>query len=464
MPLPRPPIRRVDSRRRSPVSRLRIAVTTTALLAVLGGPGLVSTGRAQQSTAPDIPDAETPTWVLDQGSGIPRRVSDVARAPSNARSIAGAAGPGGAGLLATPSPAGYSPAQLRRAYRFDKVKEDGKGQIIGIVGAFDYPTAAADLGVFIKTFDLKKMYGVPGRGGCTVAAGPHPCFEVVYARVVQPAFNDSWALESSLDVQMAHTVAPGADILLMESSTNNFLDLFHGVLQATLRGASIISMSWGGPEFPSQSFFEPLLNAPGVAFLAGSGDTGHDSGGLGVNYPSTSPSVIGVGGTTLRLDKKGNRTHDERAWIGSGGGISKYTTEPFYQFNYPIRDTGGFKGSPDVAMNGDPAYGVAVYDSSGFAGQTGWFVLGGTSVSTPEWAGLIALANQRRKTNLSSSDVLNWPIYEAAKDEYKNIFFDVRSGTNGTCGQPCEARKGWDFVTGLGTPIADELVKELADR
>jgi subtilase family serine protease len=283
---------------------------------------------------------------------------------------------------------------------------------------------------------------------------------VVYARGVQPAFDELWALEGALDSQWAHAIAQGADILLVEASSNNFIDLFQAVDVTTNLGATVVSMSWGGPEFPLQVIFEPLLDHAGVTFIAGAGDDGHE-----VNYPAASPFVVAVGGTRLPLDKKGNRTGSETAWIASGGGISQFFPEPAYQYTYPIPDTFGYRGIPDVAYNADPATGISVYDSHGLAGETGWLVVAGTSAGGPQWAGLIALANELRDgDNLSSNNVINSPIYDAARHDYRDNFFDIKSGSNGACGAICTAVKGYDFVTGLGSPRADQLVEALAEQ
>ena len=432
-------------------SSMTIRVATIAVAALTLGSVLASTARA----ADDLAElrAEPPTWILDHRSGEGVRVAEEANAGQrSARS-------GEAGQFSSSGPAGYSPAQMRRAYDFDDVDSDGKGQIIGIPTAFDYPNAAADLAKFIKTFKLKKMYGLPGRKPCTVADGPHPCFQVVYARGTQPPFDEFWALESALDTQWAHAIAPEADILLVEASSNLFVDLFQAVQVTTNLGATVVSMSWGGLETAVISVFDPLLDVPGVTFVAASGDFGNM-----VNYPAASRHVIAVGGTTLRLDKKGKRKGVETAWSGSGGGISQFTAEPGYQVDHPIPPTGGFRGVPDVSYNADPATGVSVYDSHGFLGHSGWLVVNGTSAGSPQWAGLIALANELRDgDNLSGNDLTTSLLYDVAKRDYDDTFIDIRSGTNGGCGAVCTAVKGYDFVTGLGSPRAEELVEELAE-
>lgn len=247
----------------------------------------------------------------------------------------------------------------------------------------------------------------------------------------------------------------------MEASTNGTIDMFQAVQVTTNLGATVVSMSWGLPEFAVESIFDPLLDRNGVTFIAASGDSGN-----GTNYPAASPFVVAVGGTSLPLDRKGNRTGPETAWSGSGGGISQlFVAEPGYQLTYPIPFTGGFRGNPDVAYNADPATGFSIYDSNGINGNFGWLVIAGTSAAAPQWAGLIALANQlRRGGNLSSNNVINSPLYDAARRDYRDNFFDIKSGNNGTCGALCTAVRGYDFVTGLGSPRADELVEALAGK
>src|SRR5262249_17491797 len=148
----------------------------------------------------------------------------------------------------------------------------------------------------------------------------------------------------------------------------------------------------------------------------------------------------------------------------SGGGISAYEAAPGYQLNYPIPNTGHKRGVPDVAYNADPSTGFAVYDSTPYNGQTGWFQVGGTSAGAPQWAALLALANEARALGpLSSSDLSNSPVYYAASGaSYGSNYRDIASGSNGTCGSVCTAAIGYDFVTGLGSPLANNLVPFLA--
>jgi hypothetical protein len=237
---------------------IRAAAIALALIASGAPPGVpVSTAEAAEAVEPREVVAKPPTWILDHRSGTGVRVSDVSNI--NQRS-----GPSpDAGAFHTSGPTGYSPAQMRKAYEFDKLGNDGKRQVIAITIAFDYPNVAADLRTFIKTFKLKDMYGLPGRKPCTVAAGPHPCFEVVFARGTRPPFDASWAVEGALDVQWAHAIAPGADILYVEASSDNIVDLFQSVQVATNMGATVVSMSWGAPEFPASKHLRAAVRHSG---------------------------------------------------------------------------------------------------------------------------------------------------------------------------------------------------------
>jgi hypothetical protein len=135
------------------------------------------------------------------------------------------------------------------------------------------------------------------------------------------------------------------------------------------------------------------------------------------------------------------------------------------QSQFPIPDDSrGKRGTPDVAYNANPGTGYAIYDSMGINGASGWFQVGGTSAAAPQWAALVVIANSmratQRKSNLTSA---NGALYTAAKNRVPN-FNAVNSGTNGSCGQMCDATVGFDYVTGLGTPQALGLIQTLVAR
>jgi subtilase family serine protease len=339
----------------------------------------------------------------------------------------------------------FNPTQIRHAYGFDLVSNQGAGQVIGIVDAYDDPKAEADLGTFSTQF------GLPA---CTSANG---CFRKVYSSGKAPASNSNWAVEIALDVEWAHAIAPKATILLVEAPSNSLTDLVNGAVVAVRNGASVVSMSWTASEWSSESSMDKNFVSSGVTYLAASGDAG-----TGVAYPAVSPDVIGVGGTSLTLSSSG-AYQSETAWSGSGGGLSVYEREPAFQSQFAIaNDPRGYRGSPDVSYNGNPGTGYAVYDSVGVNGYAGWFQVGGTSAGTPQWAALISIANSMRvaarKSNLSSTDTT---LYTIAKAAMSADFHAVTSGTNGSCGTMCTAGAGYDYVTGLGTPQASAIINAL---
>ena len=348
---------------------------------------------------------------------------------------------------ATQGPTGLTPAKTRHAYGFDQITNQGAGQTIGIVDAFDDPNIESDLAVF------NSQFGLPA---CTTSNG---CFQKVYAAGVKPNTNAGWALEISLDVEWAHAIAPQAKILLVEAASNSFANLLQAVDVAVQNGASVVSMSWGGGEFSGEISSDTHFAVNGVTFTASSGDSGS-----GVEYPAASPGVVSVGGTTLKIDSSGNYV-SETAWSGSGGGQSAFEAEPLYQANYPIpNDPGGVRGVPDVAYDGDPNSGFAVYDSIRLQGQRGWFQVGGTSAGAPQWAAVFAIANSLRvaagKATLSSTNNAVYTVGSGAA--YSSNFHDITSGTNGSCGALCTATTGYDYVTGLGSPQANHTISALA--
>jgi subtilase family serine protease len=346
---------------------------------------------------------------------------------------------------------GLTPTTIYSVYGFNSLscsgaKTCGSGQTIAIVDAFDDPNIESDLGVFTSTFSLP---------ACTTANG---CFTKATPQGA-PRTDRGWALEISLDVEWAHAIAPGAKILLVEAVTNSFANLFGAIDYAVKQpGVHQVSMSWGGSEFSSEASDDSHFTVSGVTFTASSGDSGN-----GIIYPSASPNVVSVGGTTLNFNRFGTFV-SETAWSGSGGGISKYESEPSYQTNFPIPATGSKRGNPDVSYDADPSSGVAVYDSLGDQGFKDWIQVGGTSAGAPQWAALIAIANAGRSSPLGSTSTTtptNTAVYSIAKTAYSTNFRDITSGTNGSCGTICTATTGYDFVTGLGSPLANNLVPSL---
>lgn len=340
-------------------------------------------------------------------------------------------------------PVGYTPIQIRHAYGFDRITfgssssaADGSGQTIAIVSAYDDPNIANDLHRFDQQFGL-----------------PDPTL----IKIAQdgsnhlPASDVAWAQETALDVEWAHAMAPGARILLVEASTAEDTNLFQAAAYASGQsGVSVVVMSFGGPESAAETNTDGLFQGrlSGVTFVAASGDNGT------VSYPAASPYVLAVGGTTLTVDGSGNRVR-ETAWQGSGGGLSAYEPVPSFQRDaLPIHL--GSRGTPDVAYNANPNTGFAVYDSFGNPALP-WNELGGTSAGAPQWAALIAIANQGRV--LAGQQPLDG-VSQTLPVLYSlpaSAFNDITVGAN----PGYQAGIGYDLVTGLGSPAADIVVAGL---
>jgi subtilase family serine protease len=351
-------------------------------------------------------------------------------------------------VLPNALPGGFSPAQIRHAYGFDQitfsngtVAGDGTGQTIAIIDAYDQPTIASDLQVF------DSMYGIQAP----------PSFTKVNQTggTTYPAANQNWGLEISLDVEWAHAIAPGASILLVEATTNSWSDLFTAVNYAKKQpGVSVVSMSFGGSEWSSETAYDGYFSTPsghsGVSFVASSGDAGSSAG---PEYPAVSANVLAVGGTQLATDSLGTYV-SETGWSGSGGGISSYVTQPGYQAGV-VTQSSTKRASPDVAYNGSSTSPFAVYDFSGYGG---WIQVYGTSAGAPQWASLIAIANQGRtiagRSTLNEFTSLDVPY--AFYDASPAPFIDVATGNNGF-----QAGPGYDLVTGLGSPLAPQMVEYL---
>jgi subtilase family serine protease len=344
--------------------------------------------------------------------------------------------------------AGYTPAQIRHAYGIDQFSNTGAGQTIAIIVAYGSPTICADLTAF------DNEYGLPL---------PTPTNLIIHSMGSSdsnPSNSDleGWAQETSLDVEWAHALAPDSNILLVEASSDNGGDLFSAVQYANTQNPRIVSMSWGGSEFSyssESSCDTTYFSNSGTVYLAASGDNGT------LNYPASSPNVIAVGGTSLPLDAGGNLAGSETAWSdsygSSGGGISRYEAQPSWQTSFGISFSSSKRCAPDVAFDADPNTGVNTYfDASPFGGSAGWWLAGGTSLATPCWAAIIALADQNsRITNASQA------LYRLAGSQSNfnpdGAYRDITSGSNGAH----SAVVGYDLVTGLGSPIANVLIPGL---
>jgi hypothetical protein len=325
----------------------------------------------------------------------------------------------------SPIPKALSPTDIATAYGFAKSDiGTGAGKTVAIVDAFDDPDIASNLTTFSREYRLP---------ACTT--GNH-CFTKVNqsgASKPLPRQNSGWDVEISLDVEWAHAMAPKAHILLVEANDAT-TTLFVAVRYAAAH-AQYVSMSWGGTEFTGESALDPDFGAPTVSFFAAAGDTPGT-----VIYPSASPEVISVGGTTLTVTPSSGKWRSETAWDTAGGGCSVYEKATTAQAGYPSYDQAGatcdgMRAMPDVALDANPETGVSVYDSIpalGF-GSGGWEMVGGTSVATPIWAAHSAAAGDHVDATF---------VYGGVSIPFYNV-------TTGTNTHPCEP--GYNLCTGLGS-------------
>jgi subtilase family serine protease len=334
--------------------------------------------------------------------------------------------PVAAGATAQPRatrPVGYVPEDLRMAY--DLESATGDGATVAIVDAYDDPTAEADLGVY------RSEFGLPP---CTTENG---CFRKVSqtgSPTDLPIPDGGWAQEISLDVDMVSAICPDCHILLVEGRSARFDDLATAVRYAASQpGVVAISNSYGAPDFS-----DPLAaayNQPGIAVTAATGDSGY-----GVSAPASFPTVIAVGGTALQIGAAGVT---ESAWSGAGSGCSTLHANPGYQIGTGCPG----KAEADVSAVADPVTGVAVYDNFAFQGEAGWLRFGGTSVATPIIAAVYAMGTAVRAGGYPGA--FTWAHAGDA-----TALNDVTGGVNGVCPVIlwCEAGRGWDGPTGLGSP------------
>jgi hypothetical protein len=417
---------------------------------VTGGPGadVINTGRGKDRVVGAGSDDQVDTGQAalqgpsraggDTGLVIKRRRDPSARANAFNGSVVG-----------------LTPQQVREAYQFGDLNDPaytnrGQGQTIAIVVAYHYSTALNDVNVFSEEFGLPKM--------------TTKTLRTIYASGTRPDTNRAWSAEAALDIQWAHAIAPAAKIIVVEADTNANVDLYRGIGRATKAlqpNGGVVAMSFGSAESSldaTQVAYFQNHQTDNVSFVASAGNTG----GV-VNAPGVDPGVLSVGGTTLTVDADGNRL-DETAWMDGGGGTSTVFPRPYYQNNLIVDavDIGDFRVVPDVAYVGDPTTGVAVYNTTPNAsGNTGWDSFGGTSVGAPQWAGLVALANQKRVKgglDLIGNGQLNNFVYGIARKFYDQTFNDITTGDNTL--HP--ATESFDQATGWGTPKAQALINKLA--
>jgi subtilase family serine protease len=373
-------------------------------------------------------------------------------------------------LLSTSTlPPPFAPSAIRHAYGFDQIaaftsatdknyynETAGLGQTIAIIDSYFDPTIVSDLATFSSAYGLPQMDGKNG----------NPMFtqQDLSNHTLSPA-NDDWTIETALDVEWAHAIAPQANILLVEAASDNVnsagapMDLLNAVNVArNTPGVEAISMSWGRSEWSKEVNYDSYFQTPaghiGITFVAASGDNGAPP-----IWPAISTNVVSVGGTTLALNASTGAISSETAWGagsrsywygGSGGGFSQYEPKPSYQSS--VTQSGVHRTGPDLAFDADPNTGYIVLDQA--AG--GWYQVGGTSAGAPQVAAMIVLADQLRGSagSLDGASQTLPALYSISKAD----FHDITIGNNGYPAGP-----GYDLVTGRGSPVANLLVVDLAN-
>jgi subtilase family serine protease len=337
---------------------------------------------------------------------------------------------------------------------------------IVIIDAFQDPTITDDLARFDTIAGL----------------APPPSFKIYAPFGVTPydlnnADQQIWSSEIALDVEWAHAIAPQAKInlVLAPSDTDAEIATVEKYVADRHLG-DVLSMSYVDAELcqppavrtEEHAAFQTAVSK-GMTLVAGSGDWGAaeftcdgNSFFKAVAVPSSDPLVTAVGGTSLNADLYSGAYHNETAWNegesngATGGGFSVLISRPDYQAN--IGAPGSMRGVPDVAANASVYNGVYVSWASSNQGFKNW-VFGGTSVATPQWAGIVAIADQAAGHSLGN---INPTLYTLPNDG--TALRDINNGDNDW--PPItgyKAAKGWDPTTGLGSPIADTLVNDLVN-
>lgn len=378
----------------------------------------------------------------------------------------------------------YSPAQVRAAYGLPtlpssyagltaaQLAQYGAGQTIYLIDSFDDPMIVGELGAFSQLFGLPNCtvrtlsptaslpLAAPSTNSCDFYKVPSGSSGSVAATV--PKYDSSWAVEVAMDVQWAHAIAPLARIVLIEASDANVPAMSDAIALANRMGPGVVSMSFGGSEGNYVLGADTYFQSKGMSYFASTGDNGQ-----AVSWPSSSPYVVGVGGTTLTYSGTGNRS--EVVWSKTGGGVSAFEPTPPYQNNkVPGMQNYGKRAVADVSFNADPNTGqyVAVIPNQTTCSfcQVNWVTGGGTSLATPQWAGLTAIVNAMRtqagKTLIGDPHTALYTQIASSASSYSSVFADVTTGSDANCAI-CSATKGYDVPSGLGSPNAAALINTL---
>jgi subtilase family serine protease len=367
---------------------------------------------------------------------------------ATARPMSTAGGASTAVSSPTCSPSALCPSMMANAYDLNPLLSNkttnGTGQTVVIIVACGDATIKSDLAAFDAQF------GLPSAPLSTYQPGGTPCSDPT-----------GWGLETAMDVEWAHVVAPGAALAVVEAKSQLVTSMLAAWnFSLTHHLGQVMSNSWGTLGKCPFAAKQLLLTAVAsrVTVVAASGDNGPGRPWL-MTEPADCTKALTVGGTTLAVNATGSYLN-ETPWTGSGGGFSLYSSEPAYQQRANISDPYAALGKPDVSAVGDPKTGVWVYDNS----SGGWNVEAGTSLGAPLWAGFLTDINSWRAALLQSPvGFVNPFLYgkvfgpNGASPSYRATMHDVTvrfgSGLRGV---------GWDVSTGLGSFDAASLARYLA--
>jgi len=292
---------------------------------------------------------------------------------------------------------------------------------IAIVDAGYYPTAESDLAAF------SSYYGIPQAN-----------FQQVWPGKKRPEVEQGWLGEEALDIEWSHAMAPQAKLYLVVSTlcqtgtcatdpTWQAVTLAAKLVKEA--GGGVISMSWGDPEWSGELSYDKYFKSKSAVFFAASGD-----GGLGVSiYPGSSPNVVSVGGTYINRDQNGKYINEQYYTGGGGGDLSPFEPRPKYQDGV-AGVVGSHRGYPDVTSD---------FCCGGIYLQGNWYDIGGTSWSSPTFAGIVNAAGSRAKGSVAELTMMYNVL--ANPTEYAADYYDI------TQGDP-SCKVGFDKCSGIGSP------------
>jgi len=440
--------------------KMRHSTVRLAIAALLFA-GCTATALAQNPTLPQSSWGQTliSNNVVTPASSISNPADAGLRAHTNLK-ILGGAMTGAPEVTGPPFP-GYffeTPASIACIYELvapwaecnpNVVTENPNrgSRALAVVDAYDDPNAYGDLQTFSAQFGLAPITSNSFQVIYAPSGGATPGSCATPPPGAQPpnAGPYGWDVEEALDIEYAHAMAPNAKLYLVEAQSSYFTDLLCAVTVAgnlvARAGGGEVSMSWGTGEpasfsaqYPTQTSMDPVFTKRGIVYFASAGD------GPGAIWPSTSPNVVSAGGTTLSTSPTTGAFLEENTWQDGGGGLSTVESRPRYQDGI-ASIVGTMRGTPDIAAIANPNTGVWVLDTLVYGPGT-WYVVGGTSVSSPLIASIVNAAGSFAESSYNElSGIYSRPLG----------FNDL---TLGNCGLYIgnSAVPGWDFCTGWGSP------------